>query len=40
MKTNGMRIHKHGGSGELQWEAFDLPAVGPGQVLLRQTRWD
>ncbi len=37
MKTHGMRIHRQGGSGELQWEEFDLPPVGPGQVLLRHT---
>ena len=37
MKTHGIRIHKHGGSGELQWEEFDLGEPGPGQVLLRQT---
>ena len=37
MKTHGIRIHKYGGSGELRWEEFDLPPVGPGQVLLRHT---
>ena len=37
MKTYGIRIHRHGGSEELKWEEYDLPAVGPGQVLLRQT---
>ena len=37
MRTEGIRIHKHGGSDELKWEEYDLPAVGPGQVLLRQT---
>ena len=37
MKTHGIRIHRHGGSEELQWEEFDIPEPGPGQVLLRQT---
>ena len=37
MKTYGIRIHRHGGSEELKWEEYDLPEVGPGQVLLRQT---
>ena len=37
MKTHGIRIHRHGGPEELKFEEFDLPAVGPGQVLLRHT---
>ena len=37
MKTNGIRIHEPGGSGVLKWEEYDLPPVGPGQVLLRHT---
>ena len=37
MKTNGIRIHQHGGSGQMKWEEYELPPVGPGQVLLRHT---
>ena len=37
MKTHGIRIQKHGGSGEMHWEELDVPEPGPGQVLLRQT---
>jgi NADPH2:quinone reductase len=37
MKTYGIRLHKHGGPEELHWEEYDLPPVGPGQALLRQT---
>ena len=37
MNTFGIRIHQHGGSDQLTWEEFELPAVGPGQVLLRHT---
>ena len=37
MKTHGIRIHSHGGAEVLQWEEYDLPAAGPGQVLLKQT---
>jgi NADPH:quinone reductase len=37
MKTHGIRLHKHGGPEELHWEEYDLPPVGPGQALLRQT---
>jgi NADPH2:quinone reductase len=37
MKTHGIRIHSHGGADVLQWEEYDVPAAGPGQVLLKQT---
>ena len=37
MKTYGVRIHTHGGPEALQWEEYDLPPVGAGQVLLRHT---
>jgi propanol-preferring alcohol dehydrogenase len=33
MQVEGYRIHEWGG--ELRWEAFDLPAPGPGEVLVR-----
>ena len=37
MNTHGIRLHQHGGPDVLQWEEYDLPAPGAGQVLLRQT---
>ncbi len=37
MKTYGVRLHGHGGPEMLQWEEYELPAPGPGQVLLRHT---
>jgi NADPH2:quinone reductase len=37
MKTYGIRLHRHGGPEELHWEEYDVPPVGPGQALLRQT---
>ena len=33
MKVEGYRIHTWGGP--LQWESFDLPAPGAGEVLVR-----
>lgn len=37
MKTSGIRQHRHGGPEELVWEEYDLPPIGPGEVLLRHT---
>ena len=37
MKTHGIRIHRHGGPEVMVWEEYELPAIGPGQVLLRHT---
>ncbi len=37
MKTFGIRQHRHGGPEELVWEEYDLPPLGPDQVLLRHT---
>ena len=37
MKTFGIRQHRHGGPEELVWEEYDLPELGPGQVLIRHT---
>jgi NADPH2:quinone reductase len=37
MKTQGIRMHQHGGPEQLQWEEYDLPPVGPGHALIRQT---
>jgi NADPH2:quinone reductase len=37
MKTHGIRLHQHGGPEVLQWEEYDLPPIGPGQVLLKHT---
>ncbi len=37
MRTHGMRVHQYGGPEALRWEAYDLPAPEPGQVLLRHT---
>ena len=37
MKTFGVRLHQHGGPEVLQWEEYDLPPLGAGQVLLRHT---
>jgi NADPH2:quinone reductase len=37
MKTNAIRVHEPGGPEVLKWEEIDVPAPGPGEVLLRQT---
>ena len=35
--THAIMLQKHGGPEEMQWQAVDVPAPGPGQVRLRQT---
>lgn len=35
--TRAIRIHEIGGPEVLRWEAVEVPAPGPGEVLLRQT---
>lgn len=35
--THAIVLQKHGGPEEMQWQAVDVPAPGPGQVRLRQT---
>lgn len=35
--THAIILQKHGGPEEMQWQAVDVPAPGPGQVRLRQT---
>lgn len=37
MKTHAIRIHQTGGPEVLVWEEVEVPAPGPGQVLLRHT---
>lgn len=37
MKTHAVRIHRHGGPDVLDYEEVDLPEVGPGDALVRQT---
>lgn len=37
MKTYAIRFHTTGGPDVLRWEEIDLPAPGPGQVLLQNT---
>ncbi|HET8883528.1 MAG TPA: quinone oxidoreductase [Solimonas sp.] len=37
MQTHAIRIHAHGGPGQLRWEQLPLPRPAPGEVLLRQT---
>jgi NADPH2:quinone reductase len=34
---HAIRIHSYGGPEVMQWEPVDLPAPGPGEVLVRQT---
>jgi len=35
--TKEIRMHKHGGPDVLKWEDVDVPAPGPGEVLIKQT---
>jgi len=35
--THAIRIHANGGPEVMQWEAVDVPAPGPGEVLLKHT---
>jgi len=35
--THAVRVHQHGGPEVLRFEEVELPPVGPGQVLIRQT---
>jgi NADPH:quinone reductase len=35
--THAIRIHEQGGPEKMVWEAVDVPAPGPGEVLLKQT---
>jgi len=35
--TKAIRMHEHGGPDVLKWEDVDVPAPGPGEVLLKQT---
>ena len=35
--SNAIRLHEHGGPEKLVWEAEDVPAPGPGQVVVRHT---
>jgi NADPH2:quinone reductase len=37
MKTHAIRIHQPGGPEVMVWEEVEVPAPGPGQVLLRHT---
>jgi NADPH:quinone reductase len=37
VKTNAIRIHQPGGPEVMVWEEVEIPAIGPGQVLLRHT---
>jgi NADPH2:quinone reductase len=37
MMTNAIRVHETGGPDALTWEAVELPAPGPGEVVLRHT---
>lgn len=37
MRTQAVRIHRNGGPEVLLFEEMDLPAPGPGEVLVRQT---
>ncbi len=37
MKTDAVRIHRHGGPEVLEYEEIDLPAPGYGEVLLQQS---
>jgi len=35
--TKAIRMHEHGGPDVLKWEDVDVPAPGPGEVLIKQT---
>lgn len=35
--TKAIRMHEHGGPDVLKWEDIDVPAPGPGEVLIKQT---
>jgi len=36
-KTHAIRIAEFGGPEKMQWQEIDVPAAGPGELLLRQT---